>query len=706
MSVELQAARKHSQNAFDPKPLQDIIYKHTIPRARLDEIVKQMEQVPLLNRRTLFLELSREDQFRYAYKVTAKMIELKNKYGWTEEELSFASSPVFGQYLPNRLHSSAFMYVIQVIGSDEQARKWIPLCQTYQMIGCYAQTELGHGSNLQKLQTKAYFDPATKDLALFSNDRISSRKWWIGGLGITSDHAAVQALLYFPPKDDPNCTDKSKYTNLGPHLFIVPIRNPKTRVPLPGVTVGDIGPKAANGFSIIDNGYLVLNNVRIPADNLLNRFTKIDTSGPVSKYVLNGNPRVMYASMTNLRAGYPLSVGIPLAKAVTIASRYLTIRRQFQQAVQKGDGKGEKPVMSEQEVQVIKYSSVYMRLVPFIALAYSMGFVNDAIQQKFNSMMTELVETGKDNLLPEVHSLTSALKGVVSMQGTRAIEQCQILMGGHGFMYNSGLSTLYGNALPSQTFEGENYVVAQQTASALVKVVDIILAKGKDFAHANAFPAAQFLINTIDNFGTHKNGTSTGESSPKTTKEWLQDDEYLIHLLEARTTVLLLEYKNALNSRPANEIKHLSANVGFAFGEQFLVTEFLRGSLSKIPANGNSTSSTQQISLSMARVLALQHILDNIGTLVEHSQVQGYSIGPLRAALEQEIVKLAPHVVALTDAFGFTDYELNTTLGNKDGEPYAHLVEASKKSSLNHVDFSTEIREIKKAGLGGFAAKI
>lgn len=42
---------------------------------------------------------------------------------------------------------------------------------------------------------------------------------------------------------------------------------------MPGVTIGDCGPK--NGFEGIDNGWLMFKNVKIPYDNLLDRFSSI-----------------------------------------------------------------------------------------------------------------------------------------------------------------------------------------------------------------------------------------------------------------------------------------------------------------------------------------------------------------------------------------------------------------------------------------------
>lgn len=60
----------------------------------------------------------------------------------------------------------------------------------------------------------------------------------------------------------------------GVNAFIVPIRNKDTHRMMPGVIVGDCGPK--NGFEGIDNGFMIFNNVRIPYDNLLDKFSSIE----------------------------------------------------------------------------------------------------------------------------------------------------------------------------------------------------------------------------------------------------------------------------------------------------------------------------------------------------------------------------------------------------------------------------------------------
>lgn len=65
--------------------------------------------------------------------------------------------------------------------------------------------------------------------------------------------------------------------NYGVHPFLVQVRDIKTRKPLPGITVGDNGPKV--GFSVKDNGFVRFNHVRIPRENMLMRYAKVSKTG-------------------------------------------------------------------------------------------------------------------------------------------------------------------------------------------------------------------------------------------------------------------------------------------------------------------------------------------------------------------------------------------------------------------------------------------
>jgi acyl-CoA oxidase len=47
--------------------------------------------------------------------------------------------------------------------------------------------------------------------------------------------------------------------------------------PLPGIEIGDIGPKI--GYHSKDNGYLILHNVAVPRKGMLTRFVSVSRTG-------------------------------------------------------------------------------------------------------------------------------------------------------------------------------------------------------------------------------------------------------------------------------------------------------------------------------------------------------------------------------------------------------------------------------------------
>lgn len=135
---------------------------------------------------------------------------------------------------------------------------------TYQHIGCFGLTELGHGSNVKGILTQAIYDHDKKEFIINSPCK-EAMKFWIGAAAQLATMSVIWAQLVI---------DGVLY---GPQPFIVPIRDPKTMIPYPGVTVGDCGHK--NGSNNIDNGYILFNNYRIPKDYALDRLSGVDSNG-------------------------------------------------------------------------------------------------------------------------------------------------------------------------------------------------------------------------------------------------------------------------------------------------------------------------------------------------------------------------------------------------------------------------------------------
>ncbi|KAI9250226.1 acyl-CoA dehydrogenase/oxidase C-terminal [Phascolomyces articulosus] len=346
----------------------------------------------------------------------------------------------------------AFWTVIEAQGTPEQSAKWLEAAKRHAVLGCYGQTELSHGSNVARLQTTATYDEATEEFIINSPD-ITAAKWWIGGLGVACTHSALQAQLIVKGK------------NYGPHIFIVPVRSPCNPFfslllvnlkPVKGVTVGDIGPKAYGGFATTDNGYCIFDHVRIPRDNMLMRFAQVSKEGVYSPPV---HSKASYGSMVRLRVGILSDAGWKLAKAATIAVRYCTSRRQFNT-----DQNG-------LESQVISYSSVRHRLYPLVATAYALILSSLDFYKQFDVLAEQLLRQDA-SLLPEMHVNSCAFKIWGTRRSTEGIEEARKSMGGHGFSIFSGVAELYSAFVPSNTYEGDNYMLSQQVGRAMLKQLD------------------------------------------------------------------------------------------------------------------------------------------------------------------------------------------------------------------------------------------
>ena len=90
-------------------------------------------------------------------------------------------------------------------------------------------------------------------------------KFWIGAAAQLANMSVIWAQLVL---------DGKRY---GTHPFLVPIRNAQTMELLPGVTIGDCGHK--NGHNGIDNGYIILNHVRIPKSYALDAISGVNENG-------------------------------------------------------------------------------------------------------------------------------------------------------------------------------------------------------------------------------------------------------------------------------------------------------------------------------------------------------------------------------------------------------------------------------------------
>ncbi len=121
------------------------------------------------------------------------------------------------------VHTSMCLYTLETMTGEEQKRQFLPLAQSFRIITTYVQTELGHGTDIRRLETEAVFDRTTDSFVL-NTPTLTSTKFWPGGLGQTANYILLMAQLYTPDRNHP----------CGLQMFLVQIRDLNTHEPLPG----------------------------------------------------------------------------------------------------------------------------------------------------------------------------------------------------------------------------------------------------------------------------------------------------------------------------------------------------------------------------------------------------------------------------------------------------------------------------------------
>lgn len=184
------------------------------------------------------------------------------------------------------VHYGLFGATLGMLGDDKQRAEWMPKVERCEMLGCFALTELGHGSNARGVETTATYDISSNQFVV-NTPSDSAQKYWIGGAAISARWSAVFAQLYV----NGNC--------YGIHAFLVRIRQDDGTL-VRGVKLADCGHKL--GMNGVDNGRMWFDNVRIPHGHLLQRLSQVSKDGVFASKIKSADER-FGASMALLSGG-------------------------------------------------------------------------------------------------------------------------------------------------------------------------------------------------------------------------------------------------------------------------------------------------------------------------------------------------------------------------------------------------------------------
>ncbi|MEU5880849.1 acyl-CoA dehydrogenase [Spirillospora sp. NPDC047279] len=327
---------------------------------------------------------------------------------------------------------------VQALGTERHHAKYLRAIMDLELLGCFAMTEAGHGSDVAELRTTATYDPETAEFVVDTPDE-SARKEYIGNAARDGRMAVVFAQLVVDG------------TSQGVHALMVPIRDDKGR-PCAGVRIGDCGHKG--GLNGVDNGRLFFDQVRVPREALLNRFGDVDADGVYRSPIDNPSRRFFTMLGTLIRGRVSVAGGAGSASktALALAVTYGEGRRQFERP---GTGT---------EVRILDYLAHQRKLLPALATTYAMHFA----QEELVSALHDIKEEDEEWRQRELESRAAGIKAVSTWHATKVIQTCREACGGAGYLTANRLTQLKADTDVFTTFEGDNTVLLQLVAKGLL----------------------------------------------------------------------------------------------------------------------------------------------------------------------------------------------------------------------------------------------
>jgi acyl-CoA oxidase len=334
---------------------------------------------------------------------------------------------------------------VQLLGTRRHHDAYLRDIMSFALPGCFAMTETGHGSDVQQLRTTCTYDPATRTFDLHTPHE-AARKDYIGNAAKDGRMAVVFAQLITRGKSH------------GVHAWLVPIRDGDGN-PVPGVTIGDDGPKA--GLLGVDNGRLTFDHVTVPRDMLLDRYGQVAEDGTYTSSIENETRRffTMLGTLVRGRVSVGGSAGSATKLALDIAVRYGDVRRQFA-------APGE-----DREIVVNDYLVHQRKLLPALATTYALHFAQEELVGTMHDVQTAVHVHGQDvdeAAQRELESRAAGLKAVNTWHATGTIQLCREACGGAGYLAENRLPALKADTDVFTTFEGDNTVLLQLVAKGLL----------------------------------------------------------------------------------------------------------------------------------------------------------------------------------------------------------------------------------------------
>ncbi|KAF3607300.1 hypothetical protein DY000_02044567 [Brassica cretica] len=496
---------------------------------------------------------------------------------------------------------------VKFFGTKRHHEKWLKNTEDYVVKGCFAMTELGHGSNVRGIETVTTYDPRTGEFVI-NTPCESAQKYWIGGAAKHATHTIVFSQLNI------------NGTNQGVHAFIAQIRDEDGTI-CPNIRVADCGHKI--GLNGVDNGRIWFDNLRIPRENLLNSVADVSPDGEYVSAIKDPDQRfgAFMAPLTSGRVTIASSAIYSAKVGLAIALRYSLSRRAFSLTA------------NGPEVLLLDYPSHQRRLLPLLAKTYAMSFAANDLKMIY---VKRTPETNK-----AIHVVSSGLKAVLTWHNMHTLQECREAVGGQGVKTENLVGQLKGEFDVQTTFEGDNNVLMQQVSKALFAEYVSCKKRNKPFRGLG-----------LEHMNSSRSVLPTQLSSSTLRCSQFQKNVFCLRerdLLE-RFTSEVAQLQGRGESRESSFLVNheLAEDLGKAFTEKAILQTILDAE-AKLPAG-----SLKDV-LGLVRSMYALISIEEDPSFLRYGYLSRDNVGDVRREVSKLCGEVRPHALALVTSFGIPD---------------------------------------------------
>ena len=299
-------------------------------------------------------------------------------------------------------------------------------------VGCFALTEERHGvtSGLW-IDTTATYDRERGGFVLRS-PAPRLRKFWITNAGYFARNAVVMARLLAGGADH------------GLHGFWVPLRPAAGAPTFPGISIEDVGEKTC--LPSTDIAHISFDDVFVPRDNLLDRYTRVDERGEVDSELAGLRPHEQLERIANqLLSGRACIAGITIATAEKGLA--VTVRHARTRTHQTGP---------DSSLSLWRHASYRHQLIPLLAEAY--------VRRAFTSAVHRAYAQSVSKTEAELVRAICAAKATNTSFARSTLAQCQEMLGSAGLLRSEVVGDLHNASFAALLIEGDSRVLLHKIA--------------------------------------------------------------------------------------------------------------------------------------------------------------------------------------------------------------------------------------------------